>query len=270
VEDRAAAAQRLAADDNVKKIGPAIHAGPGRGKKTDDNGNRFGSNSAEYLVRRLKRDATKTIEDVASRAKVAKPLLNVGPPTKEEKNNGSNTTIVGRGADYLTRRIARDAPKMAKSGWTQQKIAERIGKDQSWVALTLRFGKFLEHVMTSGHNTLAIPQNLTERRFREYWNKTHGPSNECRFDKVLAAITTSQAPPQSQPSLESLAAPKLAPIHCVTGNRLAWRPATRSFDSSSRGHSSGCGWPRTGGRSLAVTVDKCDLAGSRTAGRPCP
>lgn len=30
--------------------------GPGRGRKTVAIGNRFGSNSAEYLVRRLKRD----------------------------------------------------------------------------------------------------------------------------------------------------------------------------------------------------------------------
>lgn len=42
----------------------------------------------------------------------AKPLADVGPPTKEEKDNGSVTTNTGRGVDYTLRRLARDAPEM--------------------------------------------------------------------------------------------------------------------------------------------------------------
>jgi hypothetical protein len=41
-----------------------------------------------------------------------KPLADVGPPTKEEKCFGSNTTNVGRGVDYTLRRLARDCPEM--------------------------------------------------------------------------------------------------------------------------------------------------------------
>jgi hypothetical protein len=46
-------------------------------------------------------------------AQEAKPLLDgPGPATKEEKANGYTVTNAnkGNGADYLTRRIARDAP----------------------------------------------------------------------------------------------------------------------------------------------------------------
>jgi hypothetical protein len=50
------------------------------------------------------------LKEMASRAKRATPLLDVGPPTKEEKNNVDNGRINGgTSADYLTRRIARDA-----------------------------------------------------------------------------------------------------------------------------------------------------------------
>jgi hypothetical protein len=77
---------------------------------------------------------------------------------------------------------------LAKSGWTQQKIADHIGKAKSWVCQMLTFGAFLNHVFTTGEHNLAIPKNLTESKFREYWSQTHGPSNECRFDKVLEAM----------------------------------------------------------------------------------
>jgi hypothetical protein len=44
--------------DDVLPLGPAIHAGPGRGHKTSDDGTGLsrGTNSAAYLVARLKRD----------------------------------------------------------------------------------------------------------------------------------------------------------------------------------------------------------------------
>jgi hypothetical protein len=44
----------------------------------------------------------------------AKPLADVGPPTKEEKANvgSSNNDTVGNTNDYLLRRLARDAPEM--------------------------------------------------------------------------------------------------------------------------------------------------------------
>jgi hypothetical protein len=58
---------------------------------------------------------------------------------------------------------------LAESGWTQQAIAERIGKSQTWVVFMLTFGRFLDHIITSGNNPLSIPANLTERRFRAYW-----------------------------------------------------------------------------------------------------
>lgn len=43
-----------------------------------------------------------------------KPLLDVGPPTKEEKGNPNNVRInkFGNDTDYTLRRLARDAPEM--------------------------------------------------------------------------------------------------------------------------------------------------------------
>jgi hypothetical protein len=44
----------------------------------------------------------------------AKPLADVGPPTKEEKDNVGNTNnkLNGTTVDYTLRRLARDAPEM--------------------------------------------------------------------------------------------------------------------------------------------------------------
>lgn len=43
----------------------------------------------------------------------ANPLLDVGPPTKEEKANGCNTTFKVRGdVNYTLRRLARDQPEL--------------------------------------------------------------------------------------------------------------------------------------------------------------
>lgn len=62
-------------------------------------------------------------------------------------------------------------------GWTQERIAERMGKSQKWVSNRLLFGRFLAF-RTSGSNDA-----LTERRFREHWKCTKGREEE-RFEQV--------------------------------------------------------------------------------------
>jgi hypothetical protein len=54
------------------------------------------------------------IKDVAAAVKAAKekPLADVGPPTKEERANGSIAINTGRGVDYTLRRLARDKPEL--------------------------------------------------------------------------------------------------------------------------------------------------------------
>lgn len=49
-------------------------------------------------------------ESAQARAAVAEPLANPGGDRKSPEYQGSDTTLIGRGADYLTARIARDRP----------------------------------------------------------------------------------------------------------------------------------------------------------------
>jgi hypothetical protein len=53
------------------------------------------------------------------------------------------------------------------SGWTQEELAKKEGVARRIVGYRLLFGRFLE-VGTTGAN----PRNLTERRFRSYWERT--------------------------------------------------------------------------------------------------
>ena len=79
------------------------------------------------------------------------------------------------------------------SGWTQQELAEVEGKTRQWVAYRIRFGKFLEFATTVA-NQETLPKNLTERRFRSYWDRGNstGPLaflNFCRqFVHVIPEV----------------------------------------------------------------------------------
>lgn len=77
-------------------------------------------------------------------------------------------------------------------GWTQQQIAERMGKKQDWVSRRLLFGRFLDF-MASGHNPATGSKQLTERRFREFWKRTKGTKGSKnkeadRFAQVAHAL----------------------------------------------------------------------------------
>ena len=73
----------------------------------------------------------------------------------------------------------------ARSGWTQEELAAKEGKNQSWVTRRLRFGRFL-HFLPSGIKTNSLPEKLTEGRFRSLWEQTAKSSkDEPRFRQVL-------------------------------------------------------------------------------------
>jgi hypothetical protein len=66
------------------------------------------------------------------------------------------------------------------TGWTQDELAKKEGKSQPWITVRLRFGRFLEFI-TTVINAQPLPSNLTERRFRSYWERTSGDNERQRF-----------------------------------------------------------------------------------------
>lgn len=81
-----------------------------------------------------------------------------------------------------------------RSGWTQQQLADKetaftrkkIG--QQYISRLLRFGRFLNFTPV-GVNPDLGPRNLTEYKFREYWEQTNKDHNErARFSEVVRAI----------------------------------------------------------------------------------
>lgn len=73
-----------------------------------------------------------------------------------------------------------------RSGWTQEKLAEKEGRSEGWVCQTLRFGNFL-NFLTTVSNSESLPSNFTERRFRGYWAATSAAekNERIRFQAVL-------------------------------------------------------------------------------------
>jgi hypothetical protein len=74
-------------------------------------------------------------------------------------------------------------------GWTQERIAGKMGQTQSWVCYRLRFGRFLR-IITRCDNSSSLPNLLTEGRFRKAWTATHKDRHPKeteaeRFGRVL-------------------------------------------------------------------------------------
>ena len=74
------------------------------------------------------------------------------------------------------------------SGWTQQELADREGKERKWVERRLRLSRFLIWRETANGPSGTIPKNLTERRFRSYWEQTSGTKDTARFRKVMELV----------------------------------------------------------------------------------
>ncbi len=70
------------------------------------------------------------------------------------------------------------------SRWTQQKLADEEGKSQGYTDKCLRFGRFLSRANLSNNSSGIIPKNLTDRRFRSYWEQTSGTKDTARFRSV--------------------------------------------------------------------------------------
>jgi hypothetical protein len=77
-----------------------------------------------------------------------------------------------------------------RSGWTQEDLAKAEGCSRPIITRRLLFGRFLAFV-PSGHIP-PIPSNLSERRFRSYWERTDkAEGNERkRFLEVQRLLQT--------------------------------------------------------------------------------
>ena len=73
------------------------------------------------------------------------------------------------------------ADLLYRSGWTQEQLAKEEHKSRQWVEKNCRFGLFLDFA-----TAVAIPKNLTEWRFRGYWDRTDKdePNERIRFRDV--------------------------------------------------------------------------------------
>jgi transcriptional regulator with XRE-family HTH domain len=73
-----------------------------------------------------------------------------------------------------------------RSGWTQEELAAKEGKAQSYLSRMLCFGRFLAFSanMPTGHN-LEI---TSERQFRKYWEQSEGSNERRRFLHVVEMI----------------------------------------------------------------------------------
>jgi len=87
-----------------------------------------------------------------------------------------------------------------RSGWTQEKLAEKEGKSQRWISYQLQFGRFL-NFSTPVLNQEKPAFLLTEGRFRGFWEKTEGDERD-RFRAVARLIEEAKvqlrAPPRPQ------------------------------------------------------------------------
>jgi hypothetical protein len=71
-----------------------------------------------------------------------------------------------------------------KSGWTQEQLAKKEGKQQQWISRRLTFGRFL-NFSTNVLNPEIPLHAVTEGRFRDFWSRTEGTNERQRFSDVL-------------------------------------------------------------------------------------
>lgn len=111
-----------------------------------------------------------------------------GPPAVADRACRRSFPNSGRLAgNWKTPAVADGARKLfVESHWTQEKIAEEVGKSFSWVCKRLLFGRFLDFCTTV--QKFETPRNLTERRFRGYWERTEAAKEEQRFRQVADAM----------------------------------------------------------------------------------
>ena len=71
-----------------------------------------------------------------------------------------------------------------RSGWTPEELAKEEGKSRLWIERHARLGRFLDFVPMG-----TIPKKLSERRFRDYWERIEvDPNERVSFRRVANLI----------------------------------------------------------------------------------
>lgn len=126
------------------------------------------------------------------------------------------------------------------SGWTREQLAEREGKSHSWIGYTLCFGRFLAYVMNSTTVEVSPVSQLTERRFRSYWDRTdRGPDESARFDEVVRLMQSPDKPSTAPRSPRERKSPQLEKaLDVVRPAVAAGEPVSREEMAEASGVSS--------------------------------
>jgi hypothetical protein len=101
---------------------------------------------------------------------------------KLRKPNGDGSVLLAAKRDQALANL------FYQSGWTQEELAKKEGRSKSSIDHLLRFGRFLTCMEKS-----AVGQSLSERRFREYWERTAEYSNANERLRFRALLNLMQA-----------------------------------------------------------------------------
>jgi len=101
----------------------------------------------------------------------------------EKERAALHTTYGESSAEAAAKRDQFLASLFARSGWTQEELAVKEGKSQRWISYRLVFGRFL-NFSTPVLNSDWWPKNITEGKFRTYWEQTSGGNERQRFSEV--------------------------------------------------------------------------------------
>lgn len=156
----------------------------------------------------------------------------------------------------------------ARSGWTQEELAGKLGKSQKWVDFNLRFGRFL-NLSTNVLKTEIPLFSLSEGRFRVLFQKTDKTQSEpTRFQEVLDQLAASVGVRSPSRDLKSIRTDVIAKF--ADGK---WHPLDKIVralpeyeaqqitdalaDTSKHPRVQGCDWERKGvGRSWSYRIFK--------------
>jgi hypothetical protein len=156
----------------------------------------------------------------------------------------------------------------ARSGWTQEELAGKLGKSARWIGYRLAFGRFLEF-STNVLKTEIPLFSLSEGRFRDLFAKTDQTQTEAgRFQDVLDQLAASigvRSPSRDLKSIRTDIIAKFAdgkwhPLDRIIRALPDYEPqqiADALADTTKHPRVQGCDWERKGvGRSWSYRIFK--------------